>query len=182
MKTLFSFSFFLFSFFFATAQLNKLTVEELEGIQFNNITLGDIMDISGDDSKALALFEEGNFESISNDYETPNPNSQEDCPFWCKYYQFFTNEVYVRFEKFSVSESDYYFTYLKVKDSSITVRVKDVSIALGDKIDVFQEKGYVIYEKYHKIVFVDEETSTIDITFEFDPSTRLVNEIRVSTY
>ena len=168
--------------FSCSAQLNELTVEELENITFNNIALGDIMGINGQDSKAEALFGKGNFESLSNDYENPNPNSQEDCPFWCKYYQFFTNGVYVRFEKFSVNESVYYFTYLKVKDPSVIVTVKDVSIALGDDISIFEEKGYVISEKYNWVVFVDKETSTIDITFHFDPSTRKVEAIKMDTY
>ena len=168
--------------FSCNAQLNELTVVELESITFIDITLGDIMGIQGQDFKATELFGEGNFESMSNDYENPNPNSQEDCPFWCKYYQFFTSGVYVRFEKFSVSESEYYFTYLKVKNPSVVVAVKDVSIALGDDISIFEEKGYVISEKNNWVVFVDEETATIDITFQFNPSTRKVEEIRMNTY
>ena len=154
------------------AQLNTLNVDELANIQFNNFTLSQIRQIEGKDDKAIALFGEGNFTSAIN----------PSCPFLCKYFRIYQNKISFGFEDDSQTEEQFYFTYLNVKDSSIKVTVKDVSVSLGDKIDIFKEKGYLISEKNHWVVFVDEETATIAIRFHFDPSSRQINQIRMTTY
>ena len=161
------------------AQINTLNDDELFEIKFNQFTLDDIMGIDGIDENAETLFGKGNFESMENNYYNPNPNSLEDCPFYCMYYEFFDKNVFVRFEKFS-SDDNYHFTYLKVKDPAIQVTVKDVTVSIGNNIDAF--KGYNISENNHWVVFADEDTSTIDITFIFNPSTRKITEIKMYTY
>lgn len=160
--------------------LNQLNNNELLEISFNKISLGDIMDISGNDQKAEALFGKGNFDSIHNDYLNPNPNSSEDCPSWCKYYQFFNNGMYVRFEKFSKNENVYHLTYLKIKNPSVKVAIKGVSVSLGDNINAFN--NFKVNEKNNWVVFIDEQTATIDITFYFDPTTRKITNIKMHTY
>jgi hypothetical protein len=156
--------------FSCNAQLNKLTVEELAQIKFNEFTLSQIRRINAQDTKAEELFGKGNFESALN----------ESCPFYCK--DFWNKDLYFGFEEISQADQQYYLSYLTVINTSVKVSIKDVQIALGDKIDVFQEKGYLISEENNWVVFVDEETSTIDIAFYFDPSTRLVNKINMNTY
>ncbi len=180
MKIIDSFTLILFlSVFSCRAQINTLNTDELANISFNDIKLTQIRGIRGIDQNAEALFGKGNFESMENNYYNPNPNSLEDCPFYCMYYEFFDKNVFVRFEKFS-SDDNYHFTYLKVKDQAIQVTVKDVTVSIGDNIDVF--KGYNISENNHWVVFADEDTSTIDITFIFNPSTRKIIEIKMYTY
>ena len=67
MKTKLIFSILLLAFFFScNAQLNQLTSDELFEIKFDNFSLGDIMEIQGQDTKAEDLFGEGNFESGIN--------------------------------------------------------------------------------------------------------------------
>lgn len=166
--------------FSCTAQINIVNIEELANISFNDIKLTQIRSIRGIDENAEALFGVGNFESMENSYHNPNPNSHEDCPFYCMYYEFFDKNIFVRFEKFSSDENFYHFTYLKVKDPSIQVTVKDVTVSIGDDIDAFQ--GYNISEQNHWVVFLDEDTATIDITFSFNPSTRKITEIKMYTY
>ena len=161
-----------------TAQINELTVDELEGIKFNTITLGDIMEINGDDRKAEALFGKGNYES----------NINETCPFYCKYYRVFDNKISFEFEGSSgtiqtpsgETINDVYFARLFLKDPAIKVTVKDVTASLGDDIGVF--KDYKINEEHHFVSFLDEDTATIDITFSFDPATRKITKITMDTY
>jgi hypothetical protein len=168
--------------FSAKAQLNELNVNELAQIKFNNTSLTQIRQIAGNDQKAEALFGKGNFESMRNDYLNPNPNSTEDCPDWCMYYQLFNRQLYVRFEKESTNDDFYHFTYAKVKSSDINVTVKNVTVSIGDSIDAFKNKGYHVNEKHNWVVFVDEDTATIDIAFYFHPKSRKITKIQMTTY
>ena len=153
----------------AKAQLNTLNVDELANIQFNNYTLSQIRQIEGKDDKAIALFGEGNIESEIN----------KTCPFLCK--DFWNKELVFGFEDDSQTGEQFYFTYLYA-EPTVKVTVKDVTVSLGDNIDIFKGKGYLISERYHWVVFLDEDTSTIDITFHFDPDKRKINQIKMTTY
>ena len=168
--------------FSAKAQLNELNDNELFGITFDNISLGSIMEVHGNDQKAEALFGKGNFESMRNDHLNPNPNSTEDCPDWCMYYQLFDRQLYVRFEKESTSDDFYHFTYAKVKSSDISVSVKNVTVSIGDSIDAFKNKGYHVNEQHNWVVFVDQDTATIAIRFYFHPKSRTITKIQMTTY
>lgn len=149
--------------------LNQLNNDELLGISFNKISLGNIMEISGNDQKAEVLFGKGNFDSFQN----------ETCPFLCRDYKINNNALYVSFEK---SNDGYFFSNLFVNNHSIQVKIKNVTASIGDLIDIFKKKGHVIDEKNNWVVFIDEQTATIDITFYFNPTTRKITNIKMHTY
>lgn len=154
--------------FSCTAQINTVNIEELANISFNDIKLTQIRSIRGIDENAEALFGKGNFESKAN---TSGPDLGRD--FW-------NEDITFGFEDSSNSGNYFYLLYLYVNHSNVQVTVKDVTVSIGDDIDAFQ--GYNISENNHWVVFADEDTSTIDITFIFNPSTRKITEIKMYTY
>ena len=155
--------------FSAKAQLNELNVNELAQIKFNNTSLTQIRQIAGNDQKAEALFGKGNFEAFQN----------ETCPFPCRDYKINNNAIYVGFEE---SNEGYFFAALYVNSPSVQVTVKNVTVSIGDSIDVFKKKGYLINEKHNWVVFIDKDTATIDIAFSFHPRSRKITKIQMTTY
>lgn len=155
--------------FSAKAQLNELSDNELFGITFDNILLGNIMEIHGNDQKAEALFGKGNFEAFQN----------ETCPFPCRDYKINNNAIYVGFEE---SNEGYFFSALFVNSPAVQVTVKNVTISIGDSIDAFKNKGYHVNEKHNWVVFMDEGTATIAIRFYFHPKSRKITKIQMTTY
>lgn len=150
------------------AQINTLNTDELANISFNDIKLTQIRRIRGIDQNAEALFGKGKFESEAN---TSGPDLGRD--FW-------NEDITFGFEDSSNTGEYFYLLYLYVNHSNVQVTVKDVTVSIGDNIDAFQ--GYNISENNHWVVFADEDTSTIDITFIFNPSTRKITEIKMYTY
>ena len=110
----------LFATISCKAQLNNLNDTELfDGIRFSNVSLGDIMRTKGYVTKMRNLF--------GNDMQERPNNS---APFLAKF--LWNNDISFGFEDETDSGNNYDLTYIDVKNSSIIVQVKGLSINIGD--------------------------------------------------
>ena len=160
MKTIFITLFFsLLLSFSCKAQLNNLTDTELfEGIRFNNVSLGAIMVASGDLTKMRALFGD----SIQ---EIPN----DSAPFLAK--SLYNDNFSFGFEDETDTGNNYDLAYIYIKNSSVTVTVKGLSIKIGDDKSKF---GNLLFNsKYKRYNFTDQDTGSVGLSFQIDSSNKV---------
>ena len=148
------------------AQFNYLnTTEVFDGIKFNNVSLGDIMIASGDLTKMKAFF--------GNDIqERPNNTA----PFLAKF--IINNGISFGFEDETDSGNNYDLTYITVKNSSVIVNVKGLSVKIGDHKSKF--KGFKLNSN-NKYNFTDKETGSTSLFFKIDKHDK-VSEIKYISY
>jgi hypothetical protein len=150
--------------FACKAQHTNLTNEELfDGIKFNNVSLRTIMRSRGDLSQIKNLFGNGI-------QEQPN----ETGPFLAK--EFFNENIYIHFEDETDSGDDYYLTYINVKNSSVLVQVKGISIRIGDDKSKFGRTPF--NPNSSSFNFIDQDTGSVSLSFVIDSATNKVTEIK----
>jgi hypothetical protein len=158
---------FLFAAISCKAQLNYLNndTELFDGIKFNNVSLGDIMIASGDLTKMKALFG-------SDIQETPNNTG-----FYIGKNIFNTN-LYFHFEDETDTGNNYDLTYIRVKNSSVIVNVKGLSVKIGDHKSKFNNFNLNSNNNYN---FTDNDTGSISLFFKIDKDDK-VSEIEYISY
>lgn len=138
----------------AHAQLNNLSNTELfDGIQFNNVSLGRVMETKGDLTKIRSLF--GN-----NTQERANNTAPHLAKFiWNHNFSF-------GFEDESDTGNNYSLSYIKVNSNSVNVNVKGVSIKIGD--NKRKLKNFLFNADSSSYNFTDRGTGSIGLSFKID--------------
>ena len=150
------------------AYLNNINDTELfDGIKFNNVSLGDIMVASGDLTKMKDLF--------GNDIQERANNT---APFLAKF--LYKNNISFGFEDETDTGNNYDLTYIKVKNSSVIVNVKGLSIRIGDDKSKFG--SYLFNPNSNSYNFTDADTGSVGLSFQIDSITNKVTEIKFIAY
>jgi hypothetical protein len=150
------------------AQLNNLNDTELfEGIRFNNVTLSQVMKSKGILTQMKILF--------GNDIEeTPNKTGLYIGK------NIFDTNLYFHFEDETDAGNNYDLTYIKVKNSSVTVNIKGLSIKIGDDKSKFG--NLLMNTNTNRFVFTDQDTGSVSLSFQIDPNTNKVSKIKFIAY
>ena len=157
---------FLFAAISCEAQFNYLNgTEVFDGIKFNNVSLGDIMIASGDLTKMKALFG-------SDIQETPNNTGIYIGK------NIFNTNLYFHFEEETDTGNNYDLTYIRVKNSSVIVNVKGLSVKIGDHKSKF--RGFKLNSN-NKYNFTDKDTGSTSLFFKIDNNDK-VSEIKYISY
>jgi hypothetical protein len=150
------------------AQLNNLNDTELfEGIRFNNVTLSQVMKSKGNLNKMKTLF--------GNDIEETSNNTG---PYIGK--NIFNTNLYFHFEDETDKGNNYDLTYIKVKNSSVTVNIKGLSIKIGNDKSKFG--NLLLNTNTNRFVFTDEDTGSVSLSFQIDTTTNKIIEIKFIAY
>ena len=148
------------------AQFNYLnTTEVFDGIKFNNISLGNIMTSSGDLTKMKTFFG-------SDTQERPNNTA----PCLAKF--IINNNISFGFEDETDTGNNYDLTYIRVKNSSVIVNVKGLSVKIGDHKRKFRRFKLNSNNNYN---FTDKETGSTSLFFKIGKNNR-VSEIKYISY
>ena len=131
------------------AQKNKLTRTEYYNIKINNVTFQSLYDTNGDEASMKALFGS----DLEFEANTTGPSLGRD--FW-------NGSIYLNFEDDSDTGSYYVPTLINIKNSSVTITVKGISVKLGDDKSVFG--SLFVFKSINSIIFVSE-TSTLKILY-----------------
>jgi len=158
----------LIMFISCKAQLNNLNDTELfEGIKFNNISLGSIMESSGDLAIIKSYF--GN-----NIIEGAN----DSAPFLAKF--LYNNDISFGFEDETDTGNNYDLTYIRVRNSSVIVNIKGLSIKIGDDKSKFG--NLLLNANTNKFIFTDQDTGSVGLSFQIDSITNKVTAIKFIAY
>ncbi len=136
------------------AQLNNLTDSELfEGIQFNNISLSKIMKSKGNLNKMKTFF--GNdIEGVVNDTA---PSLAKD---------FYNDNISLGFEDERDLGNNYDLARIYIRNSSITVKVKELVIKIGD--DKRKFNNYLFNSNSSSYNFTDADTGSVGLSFKIN--------------
>lgn len=137
--------------------------ELFDGIKFDNVDLGDIMITKGDLTQMRSLF--GN--SIVEE-------QNETAPFLAK--DLYNDKLFFGFEDDTETGKDYYLAFIKVNSPSVVVKVKNLTISLGDDKTKFDLYPYNQNSKSFN--FVDKDTGSASLSFEIDENTNKVSAIK----
>lgn len=150
------------------AQLNNLNDSELfDGVKFNNVSLGSIMLSKGDLTQMKLLF--------GNDIqERPN----DTAPFLAKF--IWNTNLSFGFEDETDTGNNYDLTYIDVKNNSVIVNVKGLSIKLGDDKSKFG--NILLNSNTNSYVFTDQDTGSVSLSFKVDSLTNKVIEINYISF
>ncbi|MFT4806273.1 MAG: hypothetical protein ACI9YE_003506 [Psychroserpens sp.] len=152
----------------AVAQhINVNNTELLEETKFNNVSLGDIMRTKGNLSQMSLLF--GN--SIIEE-------QNETAPYLAK--DLYNENIYFGFEDDTETGNDYYLAFITVKNNSVVVKVKNLSIRIGDDKSKFGKM--TMNPKSSSFNFLDADTGSASLSFEIDQTTNKVTEINFILY
>ncbi len=163
MKKLILFALLSCQFIHIKAQQNKLSDQELfEGIKFENVSLGKIMDTNGD----LTLMKNLYGDSLVVKVDTSSP-------FLAKFIS--TDKISFGFEDESESGNDYNLAFIVVRSQEISVQVKDLNVRLGDDKSKFAD--LLFNQKFNGYIFTDNDTGTTSLSFELDDKEK-VSSIR----
>lgn len=150
------------------AQLNNLNDTELfEGIKFNNISLGSIMQSSGD----LAIIKS----YFGNDMQEILNSSG---PYIGK--ELYNGYFVFGFEDETDTGNNYDLTDITVRNSSVIVNVKGLSIKIGDDKSEFGNLLFNTNDKSYN--FTDQDTGSVGLSFKIDNQTNKVSEIALICY
>ena len=138
----------------AHAQLNNLSNTELfDGIQFNNISLGRVMETKGDLTKIRFLF--GN-----NMHEVSNNTGL----FIGK--ELYNSNIVISFEDETDTGKSYSLTSIYILNTSVSVKIKGVSIKIGD--NKRKLKNFLFNADSSSYNFTDRGTGSIGLSFKID--------------
>jgi hypothetical protein len=137
--------------------------ELFDGIRFNNVSLGTIMESSGNLNQIKTLF--------GNDIvEKANTTA----PFLAK--GIYNNNISFGFEDETDTGNNYDLTYIKVKNSSVTVNIKGLSIKIGDDKSKF---GNLLFNSSDSSYnFTDQDTGSVGLHFKINQATNKISEIK----
>ena len=158
----------LISSYSCKAQTNQLTETEFDNIKINNITLRNIINTKGNETKIKTLLG-SNIISQSN---TTGPSIGKD--FW-------NDAVYLNFEDESNTGSQYNLTNIQIKNSSMNINIKGITAKLGDNVNIFGN-GIVLNTNKgdNSVVFISELSSSI--AFKIDKITNKIIEIVFNSF
>jgi formylmethanofuran dehydrogenase subunit D len=148
------------------AQKNKLTRTEYYNIKINNVTFQSLYDTNGDEASMKALFGS----DLEFEANTTGPSLGRD--FW-------NGSIYLNFEDDSDTGSYYVPTLINIKNSSVTITVKGISVKLGDDKSVFG--SLFVFKSINSIIFVSE-TGTSSLAFKIDPFTNKISKIEFNAF
>ena len=143
--------------------MNLNNSELLDGIKFNNVTLGDIMETKGDLSQMKSLF--GN--DIAEKQNFSAPYLAKDL---------YNDKISFGFEDDSETGNDYYLAFIDVLNTSVIVSVKNLSIRIGDDKSKFGKM--LMNQKSSSFNFLDIETGSASLSFKIDQTTNKVTDIK----
>ena len=146
------------------AQKNKLTRTEYYNIKINNVTFQSLYDTNGDEASMKALFGSDLEFEFKNDILISKG-------FW-------KPELY-SFLFCSDTGSYYVPTLINIKNSSVTITVKGISVKLGDDKSVFG--SLFVFKSINSIIFVDD-TGTSSLAFKIDPFTNKISKIEFNAF
>ena len=136
------------------AQLNNINNDEFgESIKFNNVTLGEIMVASGDLNKMKTFF--GNdIQEVVNDTA---PSLAKD---------FYNDNISLGFEDERDLGNNYDLARIYIRNSSITVKVKELVIKIGD--DKRKFNNYLFNSNSSSYNFTDAGTGSVGLSFKIN--------------
>jgi hypothetical protein len=150
------------------AQLNNLNDTELfEGIQFNNVTLSQIMKSKGNLTEIKNL--------IGNDIQEISNNSG---PYIGK--ELYNSNIVFGFEDETDTGNNYDLTDITIRNSSVIVNVKGLSIKIGDDKSIFRSLLFNSTDSSYN--FTDQDTGSVGLSFKIDKTTNKVSEIKFTAY
>lgn len=142
----------VFAFTHTNAQLNNLSKNELlDGIRFNDVSLGTIMETKGDIKKIRALFG-SNMQELSNNTGIYIGKELYD------------NNMVLSFEDETGTGNDYNLTTIYVLNYFAVVKVKGLSIKKGDDKSKF--KDFLFNAKDSSYNFTDRDTGSVGLSFK----------------
>lgn len=158
----------LVSAFSCKAQLNELTETEFYEIEINNISLRSIFDTNADLTQMRALFGSDLLYEFENDIlitkEFWKPNL---------YYFSFDSDI----------GSIYNLSYFKIRNFSINIKVKGITVRLGDDKSLFGNDIVINTNNGdNSIVFIDQLTGSAALAFKIDKTTNKITEIEFNVY
>lgn len=149
------------------AQLNNLNETELfDGIKFNNISLGNIMESSGNLTQMRTYF--------GNDIQE---RANDTAPYLAKF--LLNNFISFGFEDETDTGNNYDLTFIRVINSSVNVNVKGLSVKIGDSKSKFD--NFLFNEIDRSYNFADADTGSIGLSFKIDSSDK-VSAIKLICY
>ena len=134
-------------------------------IVIHNVPLGNIMTASGDLTKMKTFFG-------SDIQETPNNTGIYIGK------NIFNTNLYFHFEDETDTGNNYDLTYIRVKNSSVIVNVKGLSVKIGDHKSKFMGFKLNSNNKYN---FTDKDTASTSLFFKIDKNDK-VSEIKYISY
>ena len=150
------------------AQLNELTQDEYYGIKINNITFKSISDTNADLTQMRALFGSDVLYEYSNDILITKK-------FWKSNFYFFAFD--------SDLGNEYFLTYFKIRNSSVSVTVKEITAYIGDDVSVFGNNVVINTNNgSNSAVFIDALTGSTALAFKIDKVTSKIIEIEFNAY
>ncbi|WP_299015123.1 hypothetical protein [uncultured Polaribacter sp.] len=142
------------------AQLNNLNETELfDGIKFNNISLGDIMETKGKLNEIRSL--------LGNSVQETTNNSG---PYIGK--ELSNDNIVISFEDETDSGNNYDLTTIYVLNSSVIANVKGLSIKIGDSRSKFGNY-YLFNEIDSSYNFTDADTGSVGLSFKIDANNKV---------
>ena len=108
---------------------------------------------------------------FGNDIEE-RPNNT--APFLAKF--LYNNDISFGFEDETDTGNNYDLTYISVKNSNVNVNVKGLTIKIGDDKSKFG--NLLLNTEDNSINFTDRDTGSVSLSFQIDPNTNKVTEIK----
>lgn len=156
----------LVSTYSCNAQLNELTQTEYYNIKINDVTLQDIYDTNADVTEMKALFGSDLLHESENDILIRKE-------FWKP------NLFYFNFN--SDMGINYFPTIIKIRSSLVNITVKEMTVKLGDDVDVFGANPITnTINGDNSVVFGSELSASI--AFKIDPVTNKIVEIEINAF
>ena len=164
MKQLLCYITLVFAFTLSNAQLNNLSNKELfDGIRFNNVSLGTIMETKGNLKKIKSLFG-SNIQEISNNTGIYIGKELYD------------NNIVLSFEDETNTGDNYSLTTIYVLNYFAVVNVKGLSIKKGDDKSKF--KDFLFNAEDSSYNFTDADTGSVGLSFKISKY-NTVSEIKL---
>ncbi len=136
------------------AQLNNINNDEFgESIKFNNVTLGEIM-VAGGNLNKMKTFFGNDIQEVVNDTA---PSLAKD---------FYNDNISLGFEDERDLGNNYDLARIYILNSSITVKVKELVIKIGD--DKRKFNNYLFNSNSSSYNFTDADTGSVGLSFKIN--------------
>ena len=136
------------------AQLNNINNDEFgESIKFNNVTLGEIM-VAGGNLNKMKTFFGNDIQEVVNDTA---PSLAKD---------FYNDNISLGFEDERDLGNNYDLARIYIRNSSITVKVKELVIKIGD--DKRKFNNYLFNSNSSSYNFTDAGTGSVGLSFKIN--------------
>lgn len=150
------------------AQTNTLTTDQFFEIKFNSIALSD-------------FYDEGPPFNNVNNWLQPNYNSSEGTDPLRR--AFWDNDLYVRYEDYSESGTNYTLAHLRVLDTSVAVLINGITVKVGDNVSILGSDVLIrSNNESNQVIYVPSGVDATSISIEFNKVNNLITGIEYNYY